>query len=146
MVVEFIDAHADRFGVVPICRVLTEHKCPIAPSTYYAARKRERSARSCRDELALAEIVRVHEGSRGGLYGRRKVYHQLTREGVVVDGRPVAMCTIERLMRTNGLRGVRRGRFKRTTIADPGAARPADLVAREFTAAAPNQLWVVDFT
>jgi len=146
VVVEFIDAHKDRFGVAPICRVLTAHGCQIAPSTYYAARDRERSARAFRDELALAEIVRVHEGARGGLYGRRKVYHQLRREGVLVDGRPVAMCTIERLMRTHGLHGVRRGRFKRTTITDPAAVRPADLVAREFTAAAPNQLWVVDFT
>ena len=146
MVVGFVDAHRDRFGVVPICRVLTEHGCKIAPNTYYAVRGRPRSSRACRDELVLAEIVRCHQGSRGGLYGRRKIYHQLAREGVVVDGRPVAMCTIERLMRTHGLHGVRRGRSKRTTISDPTAERPADLVARAFTAAAPNRLWVVDFT
>ncbi len=145
MVVEFIDTHKIKFGVVPICRVLTEHGCQIAPNTYYAARNREPCARARRDELILAEIVRCHDGSRG-LYGRRKIYHQLRREGVLVDGRPVAMCTIERLMRTHGRHGVRRGRFKRTTVSDPTAQRAADLVGRAFTAAAPNQLWVVDFT
>ena len=145
MVVGFIDAHKDRFGVAPICRVLTEHGCQIAPSTYYAARSRAASQRERRDELVLAEIRRCHDGSRG-LYGRRKIFHQLRREGIEIDGRPVAMCTIERIMREHGLSGVRRGRFKRTTLSDPAAARAADLVGRAFTAAAPNRLWVVDFT
>jgi putative transposase len=145
VVVGFVDAHKNRFGVVPICRVLTEHGCQIAPSTYYAARARARSDRDRRDELVLAEIRRCHDGSRGR-YGRRKIYHQLRREGVLVDGRPVAMCTIERLMRTHQISGVRRGRFKRTTLGDPSAARATDLVGREFTATAPNRLWVVDFT
>ncbi|WP_165700077.1 IS3 family transposase [Ornithinimicrobium ciconiae] len=143
----FIDAHHERFGVVPICRVLTEHGCPIAPSTYYAARSRGRSARAARDELVLDEVCRVHKASRGGLYGSRKFYHQLRREGVTVAGSPVARCTIERLMRTAGMQGVRRDRRVRTTIPpSDSAARPADLVKRNFTATRPNELWVVDFT
>jgi len=142
----FIDAHRVTFGVAPICRVLTEHGVPIAPETYYARRRRPRSARAGRDERVLVEIVRVHTAARGGLYGARKVYHQLRREGVLVDGTAVARCTVERLMRTHGLVGVRRGRRVRTTIPDTTAVRPADLVGRQFTATAPNQLWVVDFT
>lgn len=142
----FIDAHREEFGVVPICIVLTKHGCPIAPSTYYAARDRAPSARAVRDELVLDEIHRVHKASRGGLYGARKVYHQLRREEVVVGGSPVARCTVERLMRTAALQGVRRSRRVRTTVRDEAAARPADLVKRDFTATAPNQLWVVDFT
>ncbi len=142
----FIDAHHDRFGVVPICRVLTQHGCPIAPSTYYAARSRGLSARAVRDELVLDEICRVHQASRGGLYGARKIYHVLRREDVSVDGSPVARCTIERLMKTAGMKGVRRDRRVRTTIPDEAATRPADLVKRDFTATRPNELWVVDFT
>ena len=142
----FIDAHHERFGVVPICRVLTEHGCPIAPSTYYAARSRGVSARAVRDELVLDEVCRVHRASRGGLYGARKIYQQLRREGVTVQGSPIARCTIERLMKAAGMQGVRRDRRVRTTIRDDAAARAADLVRRDFTAARPNQLWVVDFT
>jgi putative transposase len=144
VVVEFIDAHRDRFGVAPICRVLTEHGMPIAPETYYAHRRRPVCARARRDERVLAAIVRVHTDSRC-LYGVRKIYHQLRREGGV-DGSPVARCTIERLMKAHGLQGVRRGRTVRTTIRDDAADRPADLVERDFTATRPNQLWVVDFT
>jgi len=146
VVTAFIEAHRDRFGVVPICRVLTEHGCPIAPSTYYAGRKRRPCARQVRDELVLDEVCRVHKASRGGLYGARKIYHQLRREGVTVEGSPVARCTIERLMKAAGMQGVRRARRVRTTIADEAAARPADLVKRDFTATRPNELWVVDFT
>ena len=142
----FIEAHHEEFGVVPICRVLTQHGCPIAPSTYYAGRNRALSARAVRDELVLNEIHRVHKASRGGLYGARKVYHQLRREGVTVDGSPIARCTVERLMKTAALQGVRRSRRVRTTVPDEAAARPGDLVKRDFTATAPNQLWVVDFT
>jgi putative transposase len=113
----------------------------IAPRTYYAARRRPRSARSLRDEELLVQIRRVHTASRRGLYGARKVHAQLAREGITV-----ARCTVERLMRSAGLQGVRRGRMVRTTIPDTAAARPADLVNREFVASRPNQLWVVDFT
>ena len=142
----FIDEHKERFGVEPICRVLSEHGCKISPSTYYAARSRALSARAVRDELVLVEVLRVHKASRGGLYGARKIYHQLRRDGVEVSGRPVARCTIERIMRSACLQGVNRSRKVRTTVADPAAVRPADLVKRDFTAAGPNQLWVVDFT
>jgi len=141
VVVEFIDAHRDRFGVAPICRVLSEHGCPIAPRTYYAFKTRPASARAIRDEQLLVEIRRVHAASRGGLYGVRKVWRQLLNEGVEVGRERVA-----RLMRAEGLQGVRRGRAVRTTIPDEAAARPADLVERQFLAERPNQLWVVDFT
>jgi len=142
-VIVFVDAHRARFGVAPICRVLSQHGVPIAPSTYYAARARPRSARSIADEAILAEVTRVHSDPAigRGLYGAGKVWHQLRREGTMV-GR----CRVERLMRTAGLKGVRRGKAFVTTKSDPVATRPPDLVARDFTAARPNQLWVVDFT
>jgi putative transposase len=133
----FIDEHRDEYGVEPICRALQ-----IAPSTYYAVKQRQCSpaARTLRDREALAEIRRVYEAS-GGLYGARKVWWQLEGEGV-----PVARCTIERLMRQHGLVGVVRGKRRRTTIVDERAERPVDLVERDFTASAPNRLWVADFT
>ncbi len=140
----FITAHRARFGVAPICRVLTEHGCPIAPETYYAALRRPPCARAVRDTAVLVQIQRVHEASTG-LYGARKVYHQLRREGRV-DCVPVARCTVERLMREAALCGVRRGRTVRTTWPDTTAVRAPDLVKREFTASRPNELWVVDFT
>ena len=146
MVVAFIDGHKTRFGVAPICRVLTEHGCQIAPSTYYAARNRPRSARAVRDEEVLVQVRRVHTASRGGLYGVLKVYHQLRRENILVGGTRIARCTVARVMREHGLKGVRRHRRVRTTIPDPAADRAPDLVKRDFTAIRPNQLWVVDFT
>jgi len=146
VVVRFITEHHVRFGVEPICRVLTQHGCKIAPSTYYAARNRPPSARALRDVLVLIEVRRVHKASRGGLYGVLKVYHQLRREKVLVDGWPVARCTIERVMHDAGLRGVSRDRRVRTTVPDATAERPPDLVDRKFVADSPNQLWVVDFT
>jgi putative transposase len=141
--VAFIDDHKQRFGVEPICRVLTEHGVKIAPSSYYAARSRPPSARAARDRELLAEIVRVHSDPQlgRGLYGARKVWHQLRREGIEVP-----RCRVERLMRQAGLRGVRRGRPMITTKADRAAVRPPELVERDFTAIRPNQLWVVDFT
>lgn len=143
----FIDEQRVRFGVEPICRVLTEHGVPIAPSGYYAARSRPPSARAARDAAVLAAIERVfHDEQLGrGLYGARKVYHQLRREGGV-DGRPAPRCQVERLMRAAGLRGAVRGRPVATTRADRTAPRPPDLVDRAFTATRPDQLWVVDFT
>ena len=131
----YIDAHRQEFGVEPICRVLQ-----IAPSGYYAAKRRAPSERAERDELLKAEIVRVFEANYR-CYGARKVWRQLHREGIVV-----ARCTVERLMRTLGLSGLIRGKTKRTTIADAEAARPADLVERDFRAPAPNRLWVADLT
>lgn len=139
----FIEGHRARFGVEPMCRVLVEHGVAIAPSTYYAAKTRPPSARSIADAELLVEIRRVYSSPTigRGLYGARKVWHQLRREGFTM-GR----CQVERLMRANGLRGVRRGRQIVTTKADPAAVRPPDLVKRAFNASRPNELWVVDFT
>ena len=131
----YIDAHRERFGVEPICRALQ-----VAPATYYAAATRAPSPRRCRDEELKAEITRVwHEHRR--VYGADKVWHQLRREG-----RPVARCTVERLMRELGIRGVVRGKRVRTTIPAELAPRPADLVERLFHVGRPNQLWVADIT
>ena len=141
--ISFIDDHRDRFGVEPICRVLTEHGVKIAPSGYYAFKARLASPRSLRDQELIAVIERVFWDKKlgRGICGARKMWHLLRREGITV-GR----CTVERLMRRQGLRGVRRGKQFITTRPDPAASRPADLVQRCFTAERPNQLWVVDFT
>lgn len=143
MVVEFIDAHKDRFGVEPICTVLRAHGCGIAPQTYYAIKSRPPSARAVRDEELKQLISDVfHDRLKGrGVAGARKVWHLLRRDGI-----EVARCTVERLMRELGLQGAVRGRKVITTRADESAARPPDLVERDFTAQRPNQLWVVDFT
>jgi putative transposase len=139
-VVAYIDEHRGQFGVQPVCRVLTGHGVAVAPSTYYAARKRPASARAARDTWLTAEITRVHKEN-GEVYGARKVWLQLHREGI-----GCARCTVERLMREAGLRGVRRGRRTRTTIPADRAGWPPDLVHRDFHADAPNRLWVVDIT
>ena len=136
----FIDDHRKTYGVEPICAEL-----PIAPSTYWEHKRREReperrSARCRRDTELRPQIRRVWE-SNFGVYGARKVWRQLQREGV-----EVARCTVERLMRLEGLKGVVRGEKKRTTIPDDSAARPADLVDRIFEAEGPNRLWLADIT
>ena len=136
----FIDDHRDVYGVEPICAVL-----PIAPSTYYKQKTRQadpsRLAKRVRRDAALRmEIERVWHENRQ-VYGARKVWRQLHREGFAV-----ARCTVERLMRQMGLQGVVRGKRVRTTIADEAAVRPSDLVERDFTASHPNQLWVADLT
>jgi hypothetical protein len=128
--IAYIDANRDRFGVEPICQVL-----PIAPSTYHQASRRPPSARRRRDEELKVEIRRVH-AEHFGVYGARKVWRQLHREGI-----GVARCTVERLMGELGLQGVRRGKPRRTTTPDTTAPRPADRVDRDFSAARPNQLW-----
>ena len=138
--IAFIDDHREVYGVEPICRVL-----PIAPSTYHAhvaqrADPSRVSARSVRDAQTCAAIRRVHEAN-FGVYGARKVWRQLGREGIAV-----ARCTMERLMRDMGLRGVVRGRETRTTVSNPATRCPADLVKRQFRAPRPNVLWVSDFT
>jgi putative transposase len=138
--VRYIDEHKLRFGVEPICRVLTEHGCQIAPSTYYAAKTRPVSARAVRDAELKVHIRRVFDENYG-VYGARKVWRQLAREGI-----GVGRCRVERLMRELGLAGVVRGATRRTTKADPAADRAPDLVERTFVASRPNQLWVVDFT
>ena len=136
----FVDEHRQEFGVEPICAEL-----PIAPSTYYEHKRRELepercSARSRRDSELRPVIRRVWE-SNYGVYGARKVWRQLQREGI-----GAARCTVERLMRLEGLVGVVRGETKRTTIPDEDAARPADLVDRRFGADRPNRLWLADIT
>ena len=136
----FVDENRADFGVEPICAEL-----PIAPSVYYEHKRRERepeccSARCRRDGELRPQIRRVWE-SNFGVYGARKVWRQLHREGI-----GVARCTVERLMRLEGLKGVVRGETKRTTIPDEDAARPADLVDRSFEADRPDRLWLSDIT
>ena len=137
--VAFIDAHREDYGVEPICAQL-----PIAPSTYYEAKARQADpsrvpARTQRDVGLRESITRVWDTNRR-VYGVRKVWRQLTREGIVT-----ARCTVARLMRAEGLRGVVRGARVRTTIPDPAAEAAHDLVDRNFTATRPTQLWVADF-
>ena len=131
----FIETHRERFGIEPICRELQ-----VAPSSYYAARSRPLSARRVRDEALKVKLQHVH-AEQFGVYGARKLWRQLHREGI-----PVARCTVERLMRELSLSGVVRGKVKRTTVADESAPRPADLVERDFHPRAPNRLWVADLT
>jgi hypothetical protein len=139
--VEFIDAHRATYGVEPMCRVL-----PIAPATYYwhkaqTTDPRRRSRRAQRDAQLRPDIQRVYDANQH-VYGAKKVWKQLNREAI-----PVARCTVARLMRELGLRGAMRGQaWTCTTVAAPGAERPHDLVARQFTAARPNQLGVADVT
>lgn len=139
--VAFIEENRETYGVEPICEVL-----PIAPSTYFEhhARAKDpslRPARAVRDELLRTEVKRVWTEN-DSVYGAQKVWRQLLREQV-----KVARCTVERLMRELGLCGVTRGgAFKVTTVADEAAARPPDLVNREFKATRPNELWVADIT
>ena len=136
----FIDEHRHVHGVEPICAVLQ-----IAPSGYrrHAARRRDpekRCARAKRDAVLVPEIERVWRANLQ-VYGADKVWHQLGREGTAI-----ARCTVERLMRRQGLHGVRRGKVIRTTFSDNKASCPLDKVQREFRAERPNQLWVSDFT
>ena len=133
--IAYINQHRHRYGVEPICRLL-----PIAPSTYHDATRRPSSARAVRDRQLKVEITRIH-AEHFGVYGARKVWRQLHREGITV-----ARCTVERLMGELGLRGVVRGKTRRTTTPDATAARPADLVNRDFSAQRPDQLWVADLT
>ena len=135
-----IDAHRAVYGVEPICRVL-----PIAPSTYHAHAARRADpkrlpARARRDAALMIEIRRVYEAN-FCVYGVRKIWRQLGREGI-----RVARCTVARLMRAMGLQGAVRGKPVRTTISDTAAPCPLDRVNRQFQAPRPNVLWVSDFT
>ena len=131
----FIDRHRDQFGVEPICKVLE-----IAPSSYYAYNSRPPSARAVRDAQLRVEIKRVFDDN-FQVYGAEKLWRQLGREGIRVGRDRVA-----RLMRQLGIRGVVRGAKRRTTTPAEPDQRPADLVNRDFTAPAPNRLWVADLT
>jgi transposase InsO family protein len=135
-----MQAHIDEFGVEPMCRVLQ-----ISPSTWYehAGRKKDpdkRPARARKDAELSAHIRRVYEEN-FGVYGARKVWRQLQREGL-----DVARCTVERLMKIMNLQGIVRGKRKKTTISDKAASCPQDKVNRQFTADRPNALWLADFT
>jgi len=133
--VSFISAHREGWGVEPIC-----HTLQVAPSTYYATVCHQSSARQLSDQQLKCEIARVHREN-FGVYGMEKVWRQLNREGIKVGRDRVA-----RLMHDLHLSGVVRGKKKRTTVPDEVSPRPADLVERNFTAAAPNALWVADLT
>ena len=138
--VGFIDDHRGEHGVEPICKVL-----PIAPSTYYdhlvkRADPARLSDRARRDAALRSEIERVFEEN-WRIYGVRKVWRQLEREGF-----DVARCTVARLMKGMGIQGIIRGKPHRTTMPDRSAPRPLDKVNRQFQVPAPNMLWVSDFT
>jgi putative transposase len=135
-VTRFIDEHRERFGVEFICRALD-----VSASAYYQRATGERSARALEDERLLARIREVHKANFEA-YGYRRMWKALLRAGELVP-----RCQIQRLMSQAGIHGAkRRGRPWRTTIADPNATRPADLVCRDFSAEAPDRLWVCDFT
>ena len=138
--IAFIDDHRTVYGVEPICGMLR-----IAPSTYHAnvARRTDpaRASPRAQQDLVLMEQIRQVHAANFGVYGARKVWRQLAREGTVV-----ARCTVERLIRRMGLRGAVRGKETRTTIADKAAPCPADKVNRQFRAPHPNALRVSDFT
>jgi putative transposase len=138
--ISFIDEHRSKFGVEPICRLL-----PIAPSTYYDAIAKRTdvdrlSARARRDAAMKVEIRRVFNEN-FQVYGVRKVWRQLQREGF-----DIARCTVSRLMRMMGLQGIIRGKPVKTTVSDKAALCPLDRVNRQFCAPAPNMLWLSDFT
>jgi putative transposase len=140
MKVEFVDSQRKEHGVQPVLRALEGTPVEIAPSTYYAAKARPESARAASDRVLAEKIEQVHEDNYS-IYGARKVWAELNRHGV-----EVARCTVERLMRETGLRGLLRDKSPRTTKPAAETRRPGDLVKRDFTAAGPNLLWVADLT
>lgn len=140
VLVDYIDQHRAAFGVEPICTVLREAGMQIAPSTYYAAKTRPPSARAVADRQHLAVLRRVHEENYG-VYGVRKMHAELNRRG-----HRIARCTVHRLMRAEGLRGISRAKGPRTTIPGSGPDTRPDLLDREFKAPAPNRVWVADIT
>jgi putative transposase len=140
MKVAFVDSHQAEHGVAPVLQALEDTPAQIAASTYYAAKARRASARSRRDAELTVMIKQIHAANYS-VYGARKIWHELHRQGV-----PVARCTVERLMRAAGLRGLLRDKSPRTTRPAAETGRPRDLVRRDFTAVRPNQLWVADLT
>ncbi|MGW5520681.1 IS3 family transposase [Nocardia africana] len=147
LICAFIAEHRARFGVAPICRALTAHGCKIAPRTFYAWLNRPPSKRALWDTAITEVLAGFFEPDDNGrrkpesLYGAEKMWGHLQREGI-----PVARCTVERLMRVNGWKGVVRRKAIRTTESDPAGQRAADLVDRNFRVPAPNLLVVADFT
>jgi putative transposase len=139
--VEFVDSVEEAHGgVQPVLEALQGTPAEIASSTYYAFKSRPASARSIRDDVLTEEITKVHKDN-FEVYGARKVWHEMQREG-----HTIARCTVERLMRRAGLQGVVRDKHPRTTRPAAETERPADLVERDFTASRPNELWVADLT
>ncbi|MGQ4601644.1 IS3 family transposase [Nocardia sp. R6R-6] len=147
VICEFIAEHRVRFGVVPICRALTAHGCMIAPRTFHAWARRAPSKRALWDTTVTEILAGHYEPDERGrrtpesLYGAEKMWAHLQRQGI-----GVARCTVERLMRANGWKGVVRRKKVRTTEPDPAASRAPDLVDRHFRVPAPNMLLVADFT
>ncbi|AGM31684.1 Mobile element protein (plasmid) [Mycobacteroides abscessus subsp. bolletii 50594] len=138
--VDFIDANREEFGVEPICTVLRSAGLQVALSTYYDAKARVPSARALRDAVLGPALCQLWKDNYC-VYGARKLWKTARRDGYDVGRDQVA-----RLMRAAGIEGVRRGKRVRTTKPDPAAARHPDLVKRNFTATAPNDLWVTDLT
>lgn len=148
MICRFIAEHRDTFGVAPICRVLTAHGCKIAPRTFYAWRTRPLSKRALWDTTITAVLASYYDerdehGRRKpeSLYGSLKMWAHLQRQGIAV-----ARCTVERLMAAHGWKGATRAKKIRTTVPDPTAPRPPDLVDRDFRVDRPDALYVADFT
>jgi transposase InsO family protein len=147
LICSFIDERREEFGVVPICRALRVHGVQIAPRTYWAHRSSAPSKRALWDTTITEILAGVYESDTEGkrppesLYGSLKMWAHLQRQGI-----EVARCTVERIMRVNGWRGVVRTTKIPTTVADPAAERAPDLVKRRFKAAGPDVLWVADFT
>jgi len=140
VLVDYIDAHRERFGVEPICAVLSKAGTKIAPSSYYAAKTRPPSARAIADGQLLEVMRQVHRENYG-VYGVRKMHAELNRRG-----HRIARCTVHRLMRAEGLRGISRAKGPRTTIPATGPDSRPDLLDRNFRAPAPNRVWVADIT
>jgi putative transposase len=140
MRVAFVDSQRGEHGVQPVIEAVKDTPAEIAPSTYYAHKSRPASARAVRDQELTEVMVKVHEDNYS-VYGVRKMWHELNRLG-----HDVARCTVQRLMRKAGLRGLLRDKSPRTTRPAPETGRPGDLVDRNFAAPGPNQLWVADLT
>lgn len=139
--IQYVDTFKDQFGVEAICRTLRATECGfITARGYRAAKTRLPSARAVSDELLGGEVARLH-AENYGVYGVRKMHALMKRQGWLIGRDQTA-----RLMRTLGLRGVKRSKRVFTTKPDPAAEKPRDLVKRQFTAAAPRRLWVADIT
>jgi putative transposase len=140
LIVDCIDQHKTEYGIEPVCTILSEQGVKIASSTYYASKTRPLSKRSLRDEQLVPLIRQVWEDNMS-VYGAKKVWAQMNRQGI-----QVARCTVERLMAANGMRGVHKTKTVRTTVPACETEQPEDLVKRQFTAEVPNRLWVADIT
>ncbi|HVA60352.1 MAG TPA: IS3 family transposase [Mycobacteriales bacterium] len=145
LILDYVERHKTEFGVEPICTTLTEADVKISPSTYYAAKGREPSARAVRDEDLKPKVAKVHRDNYG-VYGIRKVHAQLNREAVLAGTDAVARCTTQRLMKELGLRGISRAKGPRTTVPGTGPDTRLDHVKRAFVADCPDRLWVADIT